>query len=75
MGKVKLYVTWPIILDIKYPNHVRYFPISWLTYVNMFVCVCVCVCVCVDARVCIYVVEVCLYKHACFACVYFCLCT
>jgi len=51
MGKVKLYVTWPIILEIKYPKHVRYFPISWLTYVNMFVCVCVYVWMCVCTRV------------------------
>lgn len=72
MGKVKLYVIWPIRLEIKYPKHVRYFPIFWLTYLytSMFVCVCLCI----RARVCVYVVEVCLYKHACFECISFSLC-
>jgi hypothetical protein len=50
VGKVKLCVNWPIILEIKYPNHVRYFSISWLTFVYICECVCVCVCVCVRAR-------------------------
>jgi hypothetical protein len=50
LGKVKLHVTWPIRLEIKYPNHVRYFPISWLTYVYMFARARACVCACVRAR-------------------------
>jgi hypothetical protein len=67
MGTFKLYMSWPIILEIKYPMHVSYFPISWLTYVYMFVCVCVRACVRASERA-----RVGVYG---FACISFCLCT